>query len=54
MKTDTYTLAGYKAELVNMLCRQYIEKLLLEGRISEEHAELLSERFRVKYTENGK
>ena len=50
MRTDIYTLTGIKAELVNMLCLQYIEKLLREDKISSRHAELLSARFKVNCT----
>ena len=50
MRTDIYTLTAVKAELVNIICLQYIEKLLREDKISEKHAELLSERFKVKCT----
>ena len=50
MRTDIYTLTGVKAELVKMLCLQYIEKLLREDKISKKHAERLSERFRVECT----
>ena len=54
MRTDIYTLTGVKAELVNIICLQYIEKLLREDKISEKHAELLSERFKVNCTEKRK
>ena len=50
MRTDIYTLTGVKAELVNMLCLQYIEKLLREDKISSRHTELLSARFKVNCT----
>jgi len=50
MRTDIYTLTGVKAELVNIICLQYIEKLLREDKISERHAELLAARFKVKCT----
>ena len=50
MRTDIYTLAGVKAELVNLICLQYIEKLLQTERISKKHAELLTKRFSVGCT----
>lgn len=45
MKTDIYTLSDVKAELVKKICLQYIDKLFREDKISEKHAELLTERF---------
>ncbi len=50
MRTDIYALDEIRIELINMLCLQYVEKLLKDGRISEKHAELLSERFKVNCT----
>ena len=50
MRTEIYTLTGIKAELVNMICRQYVEKLLHDGKISEKHAEMLVDRYKVNCT----
>ena len=50
MRTDIYALDDIRIELINMLCLQYIEKLLREDKISERHAELLSKRFKVNCT----
>ena len=50
MRTDIYTLAGVKAELLNMICLQYVEKLLREGRISKKHAVQLYKRYAAKCT----
>ncbi len=50
MRTDIYTLAEVKTELVNIICLQYVEKLLKEGRISEKHAEILTKRYEVNCT----
>ena len=50
MRTDIYTLADVKTELVNMICLQYVEKLLREGRISPKHADQLYKRYTAKCT----
>ncbi len=50
MRTDIYTLAEVKTELVNMICLQYVDKLLREGRISEKHAKMLYQRYTAKCT----
>ena len=50
MRTEIYTLTGIRAELVNIVCLQYIEKLLKNGKISRKHAEILTERYKVGCT----
>ncbi len=50
MRTDIYALDDIRIELINMLCLQYVEKLLKDGRISEKHAEQLYKRYRVNCT----
>ena len=50
MRTDIYTLDDIRIELINMLCLQYVEKLLKDGRISEKHAEKLIKRYTAKCT----
>ena len=54
MRTEIYSLQKVKSNLVNMICLQYVEKLLQEGRISEKHAELLAKRYKVNCTEKQK
>ncbi len=50
MRTDIYRLDDIRNELINMLCLQYVEKLLKDGRISEKHAEILIERYSANCT----
>lgn len=50
MRTDIYALDDIRIELINMLCLQYVEKLLKEGRISEKHAEILTKRYEINCT----
>ena len=50
MRTDIYTLVEVKRELVNIVCLQYVDKLLREGRISEKHAKMLYQRYTAKCT----
>ena len=50
MRTDIYTLDDIRNELINMLCLQYVEKLLKDGIISEKHAEMLIERYSANCT----
>ena len=52
MRTDIYTLDDIRIKLINMLCLQYVEILLKDGRISKKYAEILTKRYEVTAQEN--